>query len=86
MNYIKIFQNAVNLSVSVENSFSEDQMRHTFLDKFHQDVKYSDQIASHQSDLRREEKFTDQKSLSFSFLHTHYLNLESRSGLEEIGK
>ena len=64
INYIKIFKNAHALSVSVENSYSEDQLMHTFLDNFHQGGKYSAQIASHQAELRREEKFTDQKSLN----------------------
>ena len=36
INYIKRFQNAHALSVSVGNSYSEDQLMHTFLDKFHQ--------------------------------------------------
>ena len=54
---------------------------HTFLDNFHQGGKYSAQIASHQTELRREENFTDQKSLNISFLKTDYLNLDSRSGL-----
>ena len=36
INYIKIFQNAQALSVSVENSYSENQLMHTFLDSFHQ--------------------------------------------------
>ena len=49
----------------------------TFLDKFHQGGKYSDQIASHQADLRREENFTDKKSLNISSLQTDYLNLDS---------
>ena len=49
MNYIKIFQNAHDLSVSVGNSYSEGQLIHTFLDKFHQGGKYSAQIASHQA-------------------------------------
>ena len=53
---------------------------HTFLDNFHQDGKYSSQIASHQAELRREEKFTDQKSLNISSLQTDYLNLDSSSG------
>ena len=48
INYIKRFQNAHALSVSVGNSYSEDQLMHTFLDNFHQDVKYPAQIASHQ--------------------------------------
>ena len=78
--YIKIFQNAKDLSVSVGNSYSEDQMMHTFLDNFHQGGKYSVQIASHQAELRREGKFTDQKYLSISSLHTDYLNLDSSSG------
>ena len=68
MNYIKLFQNVEALSVSVGNFYSEDQIMHTFLDNFHQGGKCSSQIASHQAELRREEKFTDQKSLSISSL------------------
>ena len=68
MNYIKIFQNAEALSVSVETSYSEDQMMHIFLDNFHQGGKYSAQISSHQTELSREEIFTDQKYLSISSL------------------
>ena len=80
INYIKRFQNAHALSVSVGNSYSEDQLMHTFLDNFHQGGKYSAQIASHQAELRREEKFTDQKSWNISSLQTDYLNLDSTSG------
>ena len=36
INYIKRFQNSHDLSVSVGNSYSEDQLMHTFLDNFHQ--------------------------------------------------
>ena len=53
---------------------------HIFLDKFHQGGKYSAQIASHQAELRREENFTIQKSLSISSLQTDYLTLDSGSG------
>ena len=60
INYINVFQNAQAFSVSVGNSYSEDQLMHTFLDNFEQGGKYSAQIASHQAELRREEKFTDQ--------------------------
>ena len=66
ISYIKRFQNAHYLSVSVENSYSEDQLMHTFLDNFEECEKYSAQIASHQAEMRREEKFTDQKSLNIS--------------------
>ena len=59
INCIKIFQNARALSVLVGNSYSEDQLMHTFLDNFQQGGKYSAQIASHQAELRKEEKFTD---------------------------
>ena len=52
---------------------------HTFLDKFHQGRKNSAQIASDQAKLRREENFTDQKSLKISLLQTDYLNLDSSS-------
>ena len=34
MNYIKRFQNIKALSVSVGNTYSEDQLMHTFLDHF----------------------------------------------------
>ena len=53
---------------------------HTFLDNFHQGGKYSARIDSHQAELRREEKFIDQKSLNISSLQTDYLNLYSSSG------
>ena len=53
---------------------------HKFLDNFRQGGKYSAQIASHQAELRREETFTDQKSLNISSLQTDYLNLERSSG------
>ena len=49
---------------------------HTFLDNFYQGGKYSAQIASHQAELRREEKYTDKKSLNISSLQTDYLNLD----------
>ena len=60
-NYIKIFQNAQALSVSVGHSYYEDQIIHTFLDNFQQSGKYSAQLASHQAELRREENYPDQK-------------------------
>ena len=47
INYIKRFQNAHTLSVPVVNTYSEDQLMHTFLDNFHQGGKYFTQIASH---------------------------------------
>ena len=61
INYIKRFQNAQGLSVSVGNRYAEDQIMHTFLDNFHQSGKYSAQLAIHQAELRREEKHPDQK-------------------------
>ena len=85
MNYIKRFQNAQALSVSVGNTFSEDQLIHIFLDKFHQDGKYSAQISSHQAELRREGKLLIKNLYLFhpyirtiSSLHTDDLNLDSR--------
>ena len=63
----------------VGNSYSEDQVMHTFLDNFEDGGKYSAQIASHQAELRREETFTDQKSLKFSSLQSDYLNIDSSS-------
>ena len=62
------------------NIYSEDQLLHIFLDNFHQGGKYTVQIASHQADLRRGGKFTDQNSLSISYLQTDYLNLDNSSG------
>ena len=49
-----------------------------FLDNFNQGGKYTAQIASHQEELRREEIFTDQKSLSITYLQTDNINIESR--------
>ena len=54
------FQNAQAFSVSLGTIYSEDQRMHTFMDNFHQSGKYSAQLASHQAELRREEKFPDQ--------------------------
>ena len=51
-----------------------------FLDNFHHGGKYTAQIASQQAELRREEKFTDQRYLSISYLQTDYLNLDRISG------
>ena len=83
INYIKRSQNSQALPVSVGNTYSEDQLMHTFLDNFHQGGKYSAQIASHQAELRRKETFTDQKSLNISSLQTYYLNIDSSSGFEK---
>ena len=47
INYIKRFKNAQAFSVSVGNSYSEDQIMHTFLHNFHQSGIYSAQLASH---------------------------------------
>ena len=49
INYIKRFRNTHALSVSVGNSYSEDQLMHTFLDNFHQGGKYSAEIATDQA-------------------------------------
>ena len=50
---------------------------HTFLDNFHQSGKYSAQLASHQAELRRKGKYTDQKCLNISPLQTDCLNLDN---------
>ena len=50
---------------------------HTFLNNFHQNGKYSAQLASHQAELRIEEKYPDQKCLNISSLQTDYLNLDN---------
>ena len=84
INYIKIFQNAQAFSVSVGNSYAVDQIMHTFLDNFQQSGKYSAQLANHQAELRREEKYPDQKCLNISSLQTEYL--ESINGLRHTGR
>ena len=66
INYTKRFKIAQALSVSVGNSYSEDQIMHTFLDNFQSSGKYSAQLAIHQAELRREEKYPDQKCLNIS--------------------
>ena len=76
MNYIKIFQNTQALSVSIGNSYFEYQFMYMLLGNFHQGGKHSAQTASHQVELRRQENYTDQTSLSNSSLQTEYLNLD----------
>ena len=83
MDYIKRLKNEHALSISVINSYSEDQLMHIFPDNFYQGEKYSAQIASHQTELRRNRKFIDQASLNILSLKTDYLNLDSRSGFGE---
>ena len=59
LSYIKIFQNAKALSISVGNIYTENQLMHTFLDNYQKFGKYSTQIVSHQEKLWREEKIID---------------------------
>ena len=80
MNYINIFQNAHDSSVSVGKFYTEDHLMHIFLDNFHQGGKYTAHISSRQADIRREGKVTDQKYLSISSLQADYLNLGRSSG------
>ena len=54
MNYMKILQNAQDLSFSVENSYYGDQFMHIVLDNFHGGGKYTAQITSHQAESRKE--------------------------------
>ena len=70
MNYIKRFQHSQALSVSVGNTYSKDQLMHTYMDNFHQDGKYSAQKASHKAYLRREGKLAHQNLYLF---HTYRL-------------
>ena len=77
INYIKRLQNAKALEISVQKRYSEDQIMQTFLYNLQQSGKYYVQIASHQSKLRREETFVDQKSLSVPDFQIDYLNLEN---------
>ena len=79
MNYIKIFQSAQGLSVSVGNNNSKYQLMHLFSDNFHQCGEYSAQMASHQVEIRRERKFNEEKSLTISSLQSDYLNLDRSS-------
>ena len=53
---------------------------HIFLDIFNQGGKYSAQVASQQVELRRDENFTDQKSLPISSLQIDYLNIDISPG------
>ena len=50
---------------------------HMFVDNFQEGGKYSSRIARHPEELRGEETFVDQKSLSISDLQIDYLNLEN---------
>ena len=80
MNYTKRYKNAQALSVSLGNTYYEDQLMQNFLDNFHQGGKYTAHIESHKPELGIEEKFTNQKYLSIISLQNYYLNIYSISG------
>ena len=71
INYIKIFQNAQALEVSVGGSYSEDRLYIPFWIISRKRSKYLVQIASHKSTFRRELKTVDQISLSLFALEFH---------------
>ena len=75
INYIKIFQNAKALSISVRNIYTGDKLIQTCVDNFQQGGNYSAHIEKHQAELKRKEDIIDQKSLSTSDLQINYLNL-----------
>ena len=68
INYIKIFQNAMALVISVVDTYTKYQLMHTFIDNFQQGGKCSFQIESQKLKWIREEKVIDQKTLSISDL------------------
>ena len=61
------------------NGYSGDQLMH-ILDNINNGEKCIAQIASHQSELIREENVTNQKYLSVTSLQVDYLNIYSSSG------
>ena len=65
MDYIKIFQNAQAVSVSLRNSYYECHLMHILLDNLRQGGKYTAQIASHQAELIGEGNFADQKTFIY---------------------
>ena len=77
INYIKRFNNAKALEISVGNGYYEYNLIHTFLDNFQKFGKYYAQIAIYQVELRRQEKFINEKLFSLSDLKIDYLNLEN---------
>ena len=60
--YVKRFHNAKSLAISVENSYTEYQLMHNFLDNSQKGGKHSSHIAVHQSEFRGEEKSIDQNN------------------------
>ena len=62
------------------NSYTEDHLILILLDNFYQGGKCTDQILSHHAELGREERITDQKYLSISYLQTDDLNFGNSSG------
>ena len=55
---------------------------HIFLDNFCQGRKYTAQIASHQTNLRIEEHYTEQKYISITSLQSEYLNFVMGSSFD----
>ena len=68
INYIKIYQGAKALPISVGNGYTKDNLMHTFLENLQKGAKYSAHIESHEAQLGREERFIDEKPLSISDL------------------
>ena len=63
--------------ISLGNSYSEDQSMYTFLENLYQGGKQSSQIASHKTELRRDENFVHQKLLCTSNLKIDYFNIKN---------
>ena len=72
MSYIKIFQYAQALSVSVGNNYSKDQLMHIFLNNIHLCRKYSAKISIHQAKLRRKKHLLTKTS---DLLHPYILTI-----------
>ena len=73
------------MDISVGNSYSEDQLMQTALENLQQGGNYYDQIIRHQAELRGEENFIRQKSLSISEFQMDDVSLENLVRNNESG-
>ena len=62
INHIERFHNSKAFEISVGSSYTEDKLMHTFLIFFQKGGKFSTQIASNQTESRREGKIIDKNN------------------------
>ena len=80
MNYIKKYQNAQDISVSLGNNYSEDHLMHILLDKFHQGREVYCTDIKPPGRLKKRGKFYWPKIFIYLISTYWFLNIDSSAG------